>query len=109
MRFRAAAVSAAVVLSTATGIAVCSSSSAADSGRADRQGVSVKTASHPDAEGGAGTSAPLTGAPWENGGEELDPSACATSAAEIPPECAVDATFADMTEGDAMGEPPSAP
>ncbi|MEV1044929.1 hypothetical protein [Streptomyces sp. NPDC049916] len=113
MRLRTAAASAALFLCAALGAVACSSSP-------DTTRPAAPTAPTAPADGPAGSS--RTGERRTAGPAELneqtaevneqsvaDPEACATSAAEIPAACALDLTFADVSEGERATEPPTLP
>ncbi|CAM5739415.1 hypothetical protein SBADM41S_03921 [Streptomyces badius] len=50
-----------------------------------------------------------TGPPELNEQSVAGPEKCARSAADIPAECAVDPSFAEVTEGERAAEPPTLP
>jgi hypothetical protein len=91
MRLRAIAASAVLVLCATTGAAACSSSSdAADT--ADTTRPAGPAASTESASDGGG-----------------DPAECATSAAEIPEECALDLSFSESTDAEPTAGSPATP
>ncbi|MFH9609994.1 hypothetical protein [Streptomyces sp. NPDC017448] len=105
MRLRTAAASAALVLGAVTGASACSSPPAAP----DRPAAPTAEAPPKGVEGKieAGERAP--GAPESKEQSVAGPAKCATSAAEIPAECALAPAFADFTEGERADGPPSRP
>ncbi|WP_263168626.1 hypothetical protein [Streptomyces sp. SCSIO ZS0520] len=81
MRTRAAAASAALILSTVLGTAACSSS--ADSSPSSTNPTSAEKKSH---DGPAASEPPV------------DPAKCATTLAKMPKGCEADADFAETEE-----------
>ncbi|MEU5370788.1 hypothetical protein ABZ362_17720 [Streptomyces sp. NPDC005951] len=107
MRLRTAAASAALVLCATVGLAACSSSP----GTADAERPAAPTAPG-SVEGLAeniDTGKLATEPPELNEQSVAGPEKCARSAADIPAECAVDTSFADVTEGERAVEPPTLP
>ncbi|CAM5738423.1 Serine hydroxymethyltransferase [Streptomyces badius] len=106
MRLRTAAASAVLVLCATAGLAACSSSpgTAEADGRPATGPASVKELAE-NIE--AGTL--QTGPPELNEQSVAGPEKCARSAADIPAECAVDPSFAEVTEGERAAEPPTLP
>ncbi|EGJ73802.1 hypothetical protein STTU_1013 [Streptomyces sp. Tu6071] len=74
-----------MVTALAGAVACSSTDESGSAGRSVRPGTSAKPAA--DHQGEAAT------------GSTIDPSACATSASAIPPECASDTPYADTTVG----------
>ncbi|MET8880154.1 hypothetical protein ACFYZ6_16405 [Streptomyces rubiginosohelvolus] len=107
MRLRTAAASAALVLCATAGLAACSSSP----GTADAERPAAPTAPA-SVEGLAEnieTGKLATEPPELNEQSVAGPEKCARSAADIPAECAVDPSFAEVTEGERAAEPPTLP
>ncbi|MET9769075.1 hypothetical protein [Streptomyces sp. NPDC006415] len=107
MRLRTAAASAVLVLCATVGAAACSSSP----GTADAERPAAPTAPAPGdgLEGKIETGKRQAGGPELNGQSVAGPEKCATSAADIPAECALDLSFADVSEGERAAEPPVLP
>ncbi|MEU2759905.1 MULTISPECIES: hypothetical protein [unclassified Streptomyces] len=106
MRLRTAAASAALVLCATAGLAACSSPP--DTVDAERP---APTASGPEsgpaenAETGRRQAAP----PELSGLSVAESEKCARAAADIAAECALDPSFAAVTEGERAAEPPPLP
>ncbi|MFD3908917.1 hypothetical protein HXS80_10030 [Streptomyces sp. CB04723] len=106
MRLRTATASAAFVLATVMGAAACSSSPTAD---AERPPAPTAPAPAEGLEGKIETGKRAVGEPELNGQSVAGPAKCATSAADIPEDCALDLTFAEFTEGERAEAPPTLP
>ncbi|MFD5201784.1 hypothetical protein ACFWM7_16885 [Streptomyces sp. NPDC058375] len=108
MRLRTVAASAALVLCATVGAAACSSSP--DVTDADRPAAPA-TAPAPGGgpEGKIETGKRQAGGPEVNGQSVAGPEKCATSAADIPAECALDLSFVELSEGERAAEPPVLP
>ncbi|MFI1222217.1 MULTISPECIES: hypothetical protein [unclassified Streptomyces] len=108
MRFRTGAVAAALVLCAATGLAACSSSSDTADATRPAGGPAVPTTAGPadDLTGHIETGKRQAGPPEMDGQHATGSAQCATSAAEIPAECALDLSFSGITEGERAAEPP---
>ncbi|MDQ0987051.1 hypothetical protein [Streptomyces sp. V2I9] len=106
MRLRTAAASAALVLGAVAGASACSSPAAPDAGR-----PAAPTAPAPaeGLEGKIETGERAEGLPEMNEQSVAGPARCATTAAEIPADCALDLTFAEFTEGERADGPPTLP
>ncbi|MGW1291881.1 hypothetical protein [Streptomyces sp. NPDC002533] len=107
MRLRTAAASAALALCATAGLAACSSSP--DTADAERSTTRTGPASVEGLAENMETGKRQTGAPELNGQSVAGPEKCARSAADIPAECAVDPSFAEVTEGERAAEPPTLP
>ncbi|MFI8195579.1 hypothetical protein ACIF6K_03435 [Streptomyces sp. NPDC085942] len=105
MRLRTAAASVALVLGAATGASACSSPQDAP----DRPAAPAAEAPPKGLEGKIEAGERATSAPELNEQRVSGPAKCATSAAEIPADCALALTFADVTEGERADGPPSLP
>ncbi|MEU3718348.1 hypothetical protein [Streptomyces californicus] len=106
MRLRTATASAALVLATVMGAAACSSSPTAD---AERPPAPTAPAPAEGLEGKIETGKRAAGEPELNEQSVAGPAKCATSAADIPEDCALDLTFAEFTEGERAEAPPTLP
>ncbi|MFE3664015.1 hypothetical protein ACFXOR_13770 [Streptomyces sp. NPDC059164] len=107
MRLRIAAASAALVLCATAGLAACSS----PPDTVDAERPAAPTAPGPEAgpaenaETGRGQAAP----PELSGLSVAESEKCARAAADIAAECALDPSFAAVTEGERAAEPPPLP
>ncbi|MEW2391017.1 hypothetical protein AB0933_21925 [Streptomyces venezuelae] len=100
MRLRTVAASAALVLCTTAATAACSSSSdTADSTQPAGRTAPTKPASVDDMQGSIETGKRQAGPPATAGPDKANSAECATSAAEIPEECALDLSFSETTDG----------
>ncbi|MGW6580910.1 hypothetical protein ACWF76_16255 [Streptomyces globisporus] len=107
MRLRTAAASAALVLCATAGLAACSSSP--DVVDAERPAAPTAPASVEGLAENMETGKRQAGSPELNEQSVAGPEKCARSAADIPAECAVDPSFAEVTEGERAAEPPTLP
>lgn len=107
MRFRTVAVSAALVLCAAAGVAACSSPS--DTADATRPAGPATSATPVPVDGMAGsieTGERRAGPPETDGRVGAGPAVCEAPAAAIPAECALDLSFRDIAEGEPAAGPP---
>ncbi|MDP9952154.1 MULTISPECIES: hypothetical protein [Streptomyces] len=112
MRLRTATASAALVLATVMGVAACSSSPTADAERPPAPTAPAPAEGLEGLEGLEGkieTGKRAAGEPELNEQSVAGPAKCATSAADIPEDCALDLTFAEFTEGERAEAPPTLP
>ncbi|MFD4986600.1 hypothetical protein [Streptomyces sp. NPDC058374] len=104
MRIRTVAASAALVLCATVSAAACSSAPEAGAGDTSRPAAPASPAAPTPAEDAperAETGKREAGAPEMDGQEVVtSPEGCATSAAEIPAECALDPEFTETTEAE---------
>ncbi len=108
MRLRTVAASAALVLCVTVGAAACSSSPDATDAEGPAAPATVPAPAG-GLEGKIETGKRQADGPELNGQSVAGPEKCATSAAEIPAECALDLPFADVAEGERAAEPPTLP
>ncbi|KOU04222.1 MULTISPECIES: hypothetical protein [Streptomyces] len=109
MRLRTATASAALVLATVMGAAACSSSPTADAERPPAPTAPAPAEGLEGLEGKIETGKRAAGEPELNEQSVAGPAKCATSAADIPEDCALDLTFAEFTEGERAEAPPTLP
>jgi hypothetical protein len=106
MRFRTASATAALIVCTAVAGTACSSSDAASTTPPAGPAATTKPASVGETAH-IETGRRQSGGPTMDGGHDsVGPAKCATSAAEIPEECALDPSFAKRTDGEPATESP---
>ncbi|MFH8796055.1 hypothetical protein [Streptomyces sp. NPDC017941] len=100
MRLRSVAAAAALVLCATLAAAACSSSSdAADTTRRPGPAAPTKPAAV-EVKGHSGTVKRQSTAPRTNEQDPVGSAKCATSAADIPAECALDLSFGESSDGE---------
>ncbi|WP_217226497.1 hypothetical protein [Streptomyces anulatus] len=107
MRFRAVAVTAALVLCATAGGAACSSSpDTADATRPEGPAASTTPVPVDGLAGYTETGERRAGPPETDARAGAGPAECETSVAAIPAECALDLSFHDIAEGEPAAGPP---
>lgn len=110
MRLRAATATAVLILCATTGMTACSSTPDAGATKAPTGRTTTNPAPADDVKGSITTGKRRAAAPTTTDGPKADSRPeCATSAAEIPKECALDLSFSQSSEGQPTTGSPHTP